>query len=70
MSGVVGSEMGEIVNLRRSRKQAERRHAEQQATVTRSQHGLSKAERALQEARQSKTQSEFDGHRIEPGDSR
>ena len=62
--------MGEVVNLRRARKQTGRRQAEQQAAINRSQHGLSKAERALQEARQAKTQADLDGHQIEPGDSR
>jgi hypothetical protein len=62
--------MGEVVNLRRSRKQAQRRQAEQHAELNRFKHGLGKAERALHEARQKKTQGDLDGHRIEPGDSR
>ena len=50
--------MGDIVNLRRARKRAERQLAEQKASANRLLHGRSKVER------------ELDRHRIETGDER
>ena len=62
--------MGEIVNLRRARKQAARRLAEETAAANRLRHGRSKAERELEAARDAKAGRELDGHRLEPGDER
>ena len=62
--------MSEIVNLRRARKQAARRRAEETAAASRLRHGRSKAERELAAAREAKAGRELDRHRIEPGDER
>lgn len=60
--------MAEIVNLRRARKQAKRRQAEQDAAQQRVAHGRSKAEKAVQRSRNEKAETELDRHRIERGD--
>jgi hypothetical protein len=60
--------MGDIVNLRRARKKAERQLAERTAAVNRLQHGRSKAERELEAKRDVKARRDLDRHRIETGD--
>jgi hypothetical protein len=62
--------MGDLVNLRRARKQAERRLAEQKASANRLLHGRSKAERELATKRDAKVRRDLDRHRIETGDER
>jgi Domain of unknown function (DUF4169) len=60
--------MGDIVNLRRVRKNAERRAAERAAAEQRYRHGRSKAQRRLETTQDVKTRHGLDGHRIESGD--
>jgi hypothetical protein len=62
--------MGDIVNLRKARKQAERQFAEQKASANRLLHGRSKTERELEIKRDTKARRELDRHRIETGDER
>jgi hypothetical protein len=62
--------MGELVNLRTSRKQAKRRQAEADAAIKRLAHGRSKPERAVERSRNAKARKEHDQHRIETGDER
>ena len=62
--------MGEIVNLRRARKQAERKLSEQAAAANRLAYGRSNAERELSQAKNDRTRRELDQHRIETGDER
>jgi len=62
--------MGDIVNLRRARKRAQRKAAEQDAAANRLRHGRSKAERDLEAARTSKERGDLDRHRIDAGDER
>jgi hypothetical protein len=62
--------MGEIVNLRRARKESERRRAEREAAANRLMHGRSKAERELARKRDAKAGRDLDRHRIETGDER
>ena len=62
--------MGDIVNLRRARKQAERKLDEQDAAANRLAYGRSKAERALDQARSDRVRHELDQRRIETGDKR
>ena len=64
-----GSAMGEIVNLRKVRKQAKKREDAERAAANRIVHGRSKAERALQEARTARIQRHLEGHRLDTGDS-
>jgi len=60
--------MGDLVNLRTARKQANRRHAEQEAAAKRLEHGRPKAERILEQSRGDKARQSLDQHRIETGD--
>jgi hypothetical protein len=68
--GRLGGKMGEIVNLRRARKDAKRREDAVRAAENRLAHGRSKAKRALEEARAEKTRRELDAHRLETEDGR
>ena len=61
--------MGEIVNLRKVRKQAKKREDAERAAANRIVHGRSKAERTLQEARTAKIRRQLEGHRIDTGDA-
>jgi hypothetical protein len=60
--------MGDLVNLRSVRKNAQRRAAERAAEEQRYRHGRSKAQRRLETAQGVKTRHDLDGHRIESGD--
>jgi Domain of unknown function (DUF4169) len=60
--------MGDIVNLRRARKNAKRLAAERNAAVNRLLHGRGKAERELEAARAAKARRDLDRQRIETGD--
>src|SRR5262249_4331475 len=62
--------MGEIVNLRRARKKAERQLAERTASANRLRHGRSQAERELETKRDAKARRDLDRHRIERGAER
>ncbi|MGD9845329.1 MAG: DUF4169 family protein [Variibacter sp.] len=60
--------MAEIINLRVARKRAEREAKAKRAEENRIRHGLPKAERQLQRARDAKTKRDLDSHRLESGD--
>ena len=62
--------MGDLVNLRRARKAAERELMRQGAAANRLKHGRSKAERNLAAARAAKARRDLDQHRIKSGDER
>jgi Domain of unknown function (DUF4169) len=62
--------MGDVVNLRRARKNIERQHAEHKAAANRLLHGRSKAERTLEAERNAKAGRDLDRHRVETGDDR
>jgi hypothetical protein len=62
--------MGDLVNLRKARKQAERKRGELNAAANRLAHGRNKAERALEQAKNDKARRELDQRRIETGDKR
>jgi chorismate mutase len=62
--------MGDIVNLRRARKQAARQAAEQKAAANRALHGRSKAQRKLDRTHETKSSGDLDGHLIERKDKR
>lgn len=55
--------MGEIVNLRRARKQKARTEAEANANANRLQHGRSKAEKRLTKAEMEAAERKLDGHK-------
>jgi hypothetical protein len=60
--------MGDIVNLRRVRKQAKRQLDERGAAANRLLHGRPKAQRLRETTLDDKAQRNLDGHRIETGD--
>jgi hypothetical protein len=62
--------MGDIVNLRRARKEADRKDGELSAAANRLKHGRTKSERALEQAKNDKARRELDQRRIETGDKR
>ena len=62
--------MGDLVNLRKARKAAERELKERSAAANRLTHGRSKAERKLTAARDAKARHDLDQHRIRTGDER
>ena len=62
--------MGDIVNLRRARKQADRKLGELNAAANRLVHGRNKTERALDQAKNDKARRDLDQRQIETGDKR
>ena len=64
-----GVSMGEIVNLRKVRKEIKKRDQAERAVVNRIVHGRAKAERNLEKTRTAKINRHLDAHRIEPGDA-
>lgn len=56
--------MGDVVNLKRFRKKAEREHAEQRAEENRARHGRTRAQRARDATTESKLNDKLDQHRI------
>jgi len=62
--------MGEIVNLRRARKEAKRRDDSERAAANRLSHGRTKAEKTLEEARSENVRRILDAHKIDTGDTR
>lgn len=56
--------MGDVVNLKRFRKKAEREQAAKHADENRARHGRTKSERQRDEAADRKFQDKLDQHRI------
>jgi hypothetical protein len=61
--------MGDIVNLRKFRKQAEKRDDAKRAAANRIVHGRSKAARELDDKRTDRLHRHLDGHKIDSGDA-
>jgi hypothetical protein len=59
--------MGDIVNLRRARKNKARSAAETEAAAKRLQHGQGKAEKKLSKAEQEAAARKLDGHKRDDG---
>lgn len=62
--------MGEIVNLRKARKESRRQREAERAAANRITHGRTKAERTLEATRAEQTRRLLDAHKIDPGDTR
>jgi hypothetical protein len=62
--------MGEIVNLRKARKQARKLQEAERAAANRITHGRTKAERTLEATRAERTRQLLDAHKIDTGDTR
>ena len=67
---IVECGLGDVVNLRRARKKAQRELAEREASANRLLYGRSKAQRDLDSERDAKASRELERHRIETGDER
>jgi hypothetical protein len=61
--------MGEVVNLKRFKKRAERHQSEQQAKANRTRYGRTKSERALEEMRTKRAKDLLDQRRIDGEDA-
>jgi uncharacterized protein DUF4169 len=61
--------MGDVVNLKRFKKRAERRQSEQQAQANRTRFGRTKSERILDEARTGRAGDLLNQHRIDGEDA-
>ena len=60
--------MGDVVNLKRFKKRAERTQSEQQAQANRARFGRTKSERALDELRAERADKRLDQHLIDGED--
>jgi Domain of unknown function (DUF4169) len=65
----MGAGMGDVVNLKRFKKRAERSQSEQQAEVNRTRFGRTKSQRMLDEQRSSRANDLLDQHRIDGEDA-
>ena len=61
--------MGEIVNLRKARKQATKREDAERAAANRLVHGRPKAEREAEANRTARLNRHLDWHKIDTGDA-
>jgi len=61
--------MGDVVNLKRFKKRAERQQSEKQAETNRARFGRTKSERSLDEQRASRADELLNQHRIDGGDA-
>jgi hypothetical protein len=66
---ICGFRMGDLINLRKARKQARRRRAEREAASNRLAHGRPKTERALEQSQSEKAERDLEAHRINGGDA-
>lgn len=61
--------MGDLVNLKRFRKRAEKEQSAKQADANRTQFGRTKSERVLEERRSKRANDLLDQHRIDGEDA-
>ena len=61
--------MGDVVNLKRFKKRAERHRSEQQADANRTRFGRTKSERMVDELRINRANEVLDQHRIDGEDA-
>jgi Domain of unknown function (DUF4169) len=66
---MMGAGMGDVVNLKRFKKRAERHQSEQQAQANRTRFGRTKSERILDEQRTDRADDLLDQHRIDGEDA-
>jgi Domain of unknown function (DUF4169) len=66
---MTGAGMGDVVNLKRFKKRAERHQSEQQAEANRTRFGRTKSERAVDEQRADRANALLDQHRIDGEDA-
>ena len=61
--------VGELVNLKRFRKRAEKEQSAKQADANRRRFGQTKSERVLEEERSKRASDVLDQHRVDGGDA-
>ena len=61
--------MGEVINLRKVRKQEKKREDAERAASNRAVHGRTKAEKTFEATRSEQMRRHLDAHRIDPGDT-
>jgi len=61
--------MGEVINLRKARKQEKKREDAERAAANRAVHGQTKAAKTLEATRSEQMRRHLDAHRIDPGDT-
>jgi Domain of unknown function (DUF4169) len=66
---MMGARMGNLVNLKKFRKRAERQQAERDAEANRRRSGRSKSERVFDQQRSSRARELLDQHRIDGEDA-
>jgi len=66
---MMGASVGDVVNLNRFRKRAEKEHSAKQAKTNRARFGRTKSERAVEEQRANRADEVLDQHRIDGGDA-
>ncbi len=65
ISIVMGTTMGNLVNLKRFKKRREREQSERQAETNRALHGRTKSQRAADDERAARERDLLDQHRID-----
>jgi hypothetical protein len=66
---MMGTDMGDVVNLKRFKKRTEREQSAKQAESNRARFGRTKSERMLDERRTSRANDLLDQHRIDGEDA-
>jgi Domain of unknown function (DUF4169) len=66
---MMGTDMGDLVNLKQFRKRAERQQSEKQAETNRARFGRTKSERMMDERRGERANELLDQHRIDGEDA-
>jgi hypothetical protein len=66
---MMGTSMGDVVNLKRFKKRNEREQSAKQADANRARFGRTKSERALDEQAKDRAGNLLDQHRIDGGDA-
>ena len=66
---MMGAGMGDVVNLKRFKKRAERHQSEKQAEANRTRFGRTKSERVLDELHTKRASDLLDQHRIDGEDA-
>jgi len=66
---MTGASMGDVVNLKRFKKRAEKQYSAKQAEANRTRFGRTKSERTLDQQRASRASDLLDQHRIDGEDA-
>jgi Domain of unknown function (DUF4169) len=66
---MTGASMGDVINLKRFKKRAEKRQSAKQAEADRARFGRTKSERTLDQQRSSRASDLLDQHRIDGEDA-